>query len=65
MMKWMTTVVRKTAAAAHHGGLHPLLHELLDSRPDGRGGVEQHLVEEAGSDSLDLPESSPPPPPRR
>lgn len=64
MMKWMTTEVWKTAAAAHHGGLHPLLHELLDSRPDGGGGVEQHLVEEAGSDSLDLPErsSSPPPP---
>lgn len=57
----MAMVVCKTAAAAHHGGLHPLLHELLDSRPDGGGGVEQHLSEEAGSDSLDLPESSPPP----
>lgn len=51
-------VVRKTA---HHGGLHPLLHELLNSGPEGTGGVEQHLVEEARSaaDSLALPESSP------
>lgn len=47
---------------AHHGGLHPLLNELLHSGPDGSGGVEQHLVEEARSaaDSVALPGSPSP-----
>lgn len=44
--------VRKTA---HHGGLHPLLHKLLDSGPDGSRGVEQHLVEKARSAAADSP----------